>query len=131
MNWQNMHKICLIVIFNMFNFGIILCSGKQGLIKPFTLFSISEPWNLSNTIFETIIKQQNKVQYDLNHYIWFELYLQYKNVSNTESYPSHLTQKNKSVILPNESFSPESGGRVKPKTAIEAISKQGTIRLKK
>ena len=35
------------------------------------------------------------------------------------------------VILPKESFSPESGGRVNPRTAIEAMSTQGTIRLKK
>ena len=33
--------------------------------------------------------------------------------------------------LPSESFSPESGGRVKPRTAIEAMSMQGTIKLKK
>ena len=32
---------------------------------------------------------------------------------------------------PKESFSPESGGRVKPRTAMEAMSTQGTIRLKK
>ena len=32
---------------------------------------------------------------------------------------------------PKESFSPESGGRVNPSTAIEAMSTQGTIRLKK
>ena len=32
---------------------------------------------------------------------------------------------------PSDSFSPESGGRVKPKTAIDAIRTQGTIRLKK
>ena len=34
-------------------------------------------------------------------------------------------------VSPRESFSPESGGRVKPRTAMEAISTQGTIRLKK
>lgn len=33
--------------------------------------------------------------------------------------------------VPKESFSPESGGSVKPKSAIEAMSTQGTIRLKK
>jgi hypothetical protein len=32
---------------------------------------------------------------------------------------------------PSDSFSPESGGKVKPKTAIDAIRTQGTIRLKK
>jgi len=32
---------------------------------------------------------------------------------------------------PSDSFSPESGGNVKPKTAIDAISTQGTMRLKK
>ena len=33
--------------------------------------------------------------------------------------------------LPRDSFSPESGGSVNPKTAIEAIRTHGTIRLKK
>ena len=32
---------------------------------------------------------------------------------------------------PRLSFSPESGGSVKPSTAMEAISRQGTIRLEK
>lgn len=35
------------------------------------------------------------------------------------------------MVTPSDSFSPESGGNVKPRTAIEAISTQGTIRLKK
>ena len=34
-------------------------------------------------------------------------------------------------VSPKESFSPESGGSVKPRTAMEAMSTQGTIRLKK
>lgn len=34
-------------------------------------------------------------------------------------------------ILPRDSFSPESGGRVKPNIAIEAIKTHGTIKLKK
>ena len=38
--------------------------------------------------------------------------------------------KNK-CYLPNDSFSPESGGRVKPNTAIDAMRTQGTIKLKK
>ena len=33
--------------------------------------------------------------------------------------------------IPRESFSPESGGSVKPRTAIEAMRTQGTMRLKK
>ena len=33
--------------------------------------------------------------------------------------------------LPRDSFSPESGGSVKPRTAMDAMSTQGTIRLKK
>ena len=33
--------------------------------------------------------------------------------------------------LPSVSFSPQSGGRVKPSRAIEDISTQGTIKLKK
>ena len=33
--------------------------------------------------------------------------------------------------VPRESFSPESGGRVKPSTAMEAMRTQGTIREKK
>ena len=32
---------------------------------------------------------------------------------------------------PRESFSPESGGKMKPNKAMEAIKTQGTIRLKK
>ena len=34
-------------------------------------------------------------------------------------------------VLPSESFSPESGGRVKPRTAIDAMRTHGTMRLKK
>ena len=33
--------------------------------------------------------------------------------------------------IPRVSFSPESGGKVKPSRAIEEIRTQGTIRLKK
>ena len=33
--------------------------------------------------------------------------------------------------LPSVSFSPESGGKVKPSSAIEDMRTQGTIRLKK
>jgi len=33
--------------------------------------------------------------------------------------------------LPSDSFSPESGGRVNPNTAMLAIKTHGTIRLKK
>lgn len=36
-----------------------------------------------------------------------------------------------SCHLPNDSFSPESGGKVNPNNAIEAISTHGTIKLKK
>ena len=32
---------------------------------------------------------------------------------------------------PSDNFSPESGGSVKSRTAIEEINKQGTIKLKK
>ena len=35
------------------------------------------------------------------------------------------------VNKPSKSFSPESGGRVKPSTAIDAMRTQGTMRLKK
>ena len=35
------------------------------------------------------------------------------------------------VYVPSESFSPESGGKVKPSTAMEAMRTQGTMRLKK
>ena len=34
-------------------------------------------------------------------------------------------------MLPRVSFSPESGGRVKPSSAMEEIRTHGTIRLKK
>ena len=36
-----------------------------------------------------------------------------------------------SALLPKDNFSPESGGRVKPSTAMEAISMQGPSKLKK
>lgn len=42
-----------------------------------------------------------------------------------------ITLDQKEQILPSESFSPESGGKVKPSKAMEAISTHGTIRLKK
>ena len=35
------------------------------------------------------------------------------------------------MMIPNESFSPESGGRVKARMAMDAIRMQGIIRLKK
>ena len=35
------------------------------------------------------------------------------------------------LSLPRVSFSPESGGRVNPRRAMEEMSTQGTIRLKK
>jgi len=35
------------------------------------------------------------------------------------------------MVTPNESFSPESGGRVKPRTAMLEMSRQGMIRLEK
>ena len=37
----------------------------------------------------------------------------------------------KIIFPPSDSFSPESGGRVKSRTAMEDISRQGTMRLKK
>ena len=33
------------------------------------------------------------------------------------------------LILPKDNFSPESGGSVKPRTAMEEMSRQGTMRL--
>lgn len=41
------------------------------------------------------------------------------------------TVSDSKMVTPKESFSPESGGNVNPKTAIEAINTHGTIRLKK
>jgi len=35
------------------------------------------------------------------------------------------------IVTPKLSFSPESGGRVNPSTAMDAMRRQGTIRLKK
>lgn len=35
------------------------------------------------------------------------------------------------LCLPNVSFSPESGGSVKPSSAIDEIKTHGTIKLKK
>lgn len=35
------------------------------------------------------------------------------------------------VYSPSDSFSPESGGSVKPSSAIDAMSTHGTIKLKK
>lgn len=40
-------------------------------------------------------------------------------------------EKNENYILPSVSFSPESGGNVKPSSAIDDIKTQGTIKLKK
>jgi hypothetical protein len=42
-----------------------------------------------------------------------------------------IINEKKSGFLPNVSFSPESGGSVKPSKAIEEISTHGTIKLKK
>lgn len=36
-----------------------------------------------------------------------------------------------STSLPNDNFSPESGGNVNPNSAIDAINTHGTIKLKK
>ena len=41
------------------------------------------------------------------------------------------TSPQKDEVIPKESFSPESGGRVKARMAIEAMRMQGIIRLKK
>ena len=43
----------------------------------------------------------------------------------------YIFRVQKSLGLPRPSFSPESGGKVKPRMAIEEIRRQGTIRLKK
>ena len=39
--------------------------------------------------------------------------------------------KPRTLNLPKDNFSPESGGRVKSRTAMEEIRRQGTIKLKK
>ena len=41
------------------------------------------------------------------------------------------TVRESRIVTPSDSFSPESGGSVKPSTAMEAMRMQGTIRLKK
>ena len=41
------------------------------------------------------------------------------------------TSPQKDEVIPKESFSPESGGRVKARMAIEAMRMHGIIRLKK
>lgn len=41
------------------------------------------------------------------------------------------TVSDSSMVTPSDSFSPESGGNVNPKTAMDAIKTHGTIRLKK
>lgn len=41
------------------------------------------------------------------------------------------TVSDSKIVTPSDNFSPESGGNVKPNTAIDAISTQGTIKLKK
>jgi hypothetical protein len=41
------------------------------------------------------------------------------------------TVNDSSIVTSNVSFSPESGGSVNPSKAIDEISTQGTIRLKK
>ena len=45
--------------------------------------------------------------------------------------PGKVHQDRLAQCSPNESFSPESGGRVKPRTAMLEISRQGMIRLEK
>ena len=45
--------------------------------------------------------------------------------------PASFSQKKSCFISPRVSFSPESGGRVNPRRAMEEMSTQGTIRLKK
>ena len=44
---------------------------------------------------------------------------------------AHLVKDLNRFYLPNDNFSPESGGSVKPNKAIDAISTQGIIKLKK
>jgi hypothetical protein len=41
------------------------------------------------------------------------------------------TVSDRRIVTSSVSFSPESGGRVKPSSAIEDMRTQGTIRLKK
>ena len=44
-------------------------------------------------------------------------------------FPDNLSTRHRHS--PSDNFSPESGGSVKPSTAMEAIRRQGTIRLVK
>ena len=54
-----------------------------------------------------------------------------KTIPISSSCDSHLDINYNTFSLPKVSFSPESGGSVKPRRAIEDIRTQGTIRLKK
>ena len=54
-----------------------------------------------------------------------------KTIPISISSESHFDINYNTFSLPRVSFSPESGGRVKPRRAIEDMRTQGTIRLKK
>lgn len=62
---------------------------------------------------------------------YVDIWLRTASILFNVLYARHAWKMYERRFLPSDSFSPESGGNVKPSTAIEAISTQGTIRLKK
>ena len=103
--------------------------------------------NMKGSNFQQAVVQQNNDEiqdligmqnaYDSTMEQWSG---QYRNLVETiKAKPKEYTDcvtmcqktNKKLAISPSESFSPESGGRVNPRTAMEAMSTQGTIRLKK
>lgn len=53
-------------------------------------------------------------------------------ISSVATYELHdMEHSMNRTTVPNDSFSPESGGNVNPNNAMEAISTHGTIKLKK
>jgi hypothetical protein len=52
-------------------------------------------------------------------------------IRKKHSFVNPPNRHTKAFTVPNDNFSPESGGNVNPNNAIEAISTHGTIKLKK
>lgn len=74
-----------------------------------------------NTVNDSKIVTPVKCREESNEYLSEKVY--------NPQIQAHTTKKLSTV--PNDNFSPESGGNVNPNNAIEAISTHGTIKLKK
>ena len=125
--WYYFHVFIFFLIFWK-NISINKNSFIKLETKKYWKINWDNPHNVFNiTFFTWNIKKKLMI---LHHMI-----LNYFNENNL-TLKSQKSQMSKYWMalpdrLPNDNFSPESGGNVNPNRAIEAISTHGTIKLKK